>query len=135
MKVNKDYLDELALTYHLNKDNHSDMFIEDMMQEYLCLWLKEQLLVPGPILELGYGNGIITDFLATMGYPITIVEGSKKLCETVASKYQKRCNIVHDLFDAGHRCTSGSQQARLRRPLDQLPSPLLRQQSISRSCT
>ena len=52
-------LNKIALDYHLN-ENISDMHIENMCQEYFIQWLLKKIKVNSNVLELGYGDGIVT---------------------------------------------------------------------------
>ena len=99
MTEHKDCSGELVMSTQLNQHQHSDIIIESIMQDHLSSWLKKQLLSPGSILKLGYGNEIITDLLVSLNYPMTIVESSQKLSDEINLKYQNKCHIIHDLYE------------------------------------
>ena len=72
-------LDKIVDEYHGLK-NIPDKFIEDIQQDFSCEIMKKHLDFPGrEVLELGYGEGIISEFLRKQNCRLTIVEGSKKL--------------------------------------------------------
>lgn len=74
-----DELDKIVDEYHGSKDI-PDKFIEDIQQDFSCEIMKKHLHFPDQeVLELGYGEGIISEFLRKQRCRLTIVEGSKKL--------------------------------------------------------
>lgn len=75
-----DKLDEIASSYHQD-DDVPDKFIEEMCQQYTLSWIFQQLEDKTCILELGYGDGIISQALAERGCNFEIIEGSPKVIE------------------------------------------------------
>ncbi|MGA0605997.1 class I SAM-dependent methyltransferase [Phenylobacterium sp. VNQ135] len=53
---------------------------------------------PGPILELGPAEGIMTDALVTLGEPLTVVEGAKVFCEQIQARWPQ-AEVVNALFE------------------------------------
>lgn len=72
-------LDKIATDYHL-KNDVPDMFIENICQEFEFGWVRNEIIETHSILDLGYGDGLFLKFLKEHE-DLTIVEGSKKLCE------------------------------------------------------
>ncbi len=99
MDQNTDYinkLDAIADTYH-----HADIpdkFIEELCQDYTLNWLFEKLGNSAKILELGYGDGIISHALAAKQLPFEIVEGSPRVIEG-AQKALPEVQITQSLFE------------------------------------
>ena len=102
MPANKSELNEIAKTYHLSEADFPDMFIENACQKFELSWIKEQIPPPGRVLELGYGDGIMTEALVDADYDLSIVEGSDLLIHQIKKKYQNQINIFHDLFEEFH---------------------------------
>jgi len=96
--VNKEHLDEIAEKYHLNPKEHPDLFIENTMQEYCSKWIKKHITAKCNVLELGYGDGIITNELYQHCKKYSIVEGSSLICEKVKQKHPQ-INIYCSLFE------------------------------------
>ncbi len=89
-------LDKIADEYH-NSKNIPDIFIEDIQQDFSCEIMKKHLnFLEAKVLELGYGEGIVTEFLQKQNCIITTVEGSKKLAKKAR---KKGLNIVESLFE------------------------------------
>ncbi|WP_462137812.1 class I SAM-dependent methyltransferase [Candidatus Mycalebacterium sp.] len=89
-------LDKIASQYH-NSKNIPDMFIEDIQQHFSCEIMQKHLDFQGKkVLELGYGEGIISEFLKKQTRELTTVEGSKKLAKKAEAK---GFNIVECLFE------------------------------------
>lgn len=91
-------LDEIAADYHTS-ENVPDKFIEDALQEHSLAWIGQQLASCRHVLELGYGEGIVTEFLVRSGKRLTQIEGSAVLVEKVKARYGDRVDCVHTLFE------------------------------------
>jgi 23S rRNA (adenine-N6)-dimethyltransferase len=50
---------------------------------------------PNPVLELGAGNGALTDALLTVGTPVTAVELDPRRVDRLRRKFRERAEIVH----------------------------------------
>lgn len=55
-------------------------------------------LRPGSILELGPAEGIMTDILATLDRPLTVVEGAATFCDDLRARHPQ-VEVVHSLFE------------------------------------
>ncbi len=89
-------LDRIADDYHHSTDI-PDKFIEDIQQDFSCEIMKKHLSFPGRrVLELGYGEGIISEFLAQQQCRLTIIEGSTKLARVAQVR---GFNVVDSLFE------------------------------------
>ncbi|MBU1378785.1 MAG: class I SAM-dependent methyltransferase [Alphaproteobacteria bacterium] len=53
---------------------------------------------PGPILEMGPAEGIMTGGLATLGEPLTLVEGAAPFCESLKARFPQ-ADVVNALFE------------------------------------
>lgn len=99
MPVTKEQLNEIATRYH-NSTEIPDKFIEDMLQVYSFELMQQQLgNTPGRILELGTGDGIITEKLVGKKYNLTLVEGSGVLVEAAKKKFADKIKVLHCLFE------------------------------------
>jgi 2-polyprenyl-3-methyl-5-hydroxy-6-metoxy-1,4-benzoquinol methylase len=52
----------------------------------------------GSILELGPAEGIMTDLIYTLGYPLTLVDGSALFCDELRKRYPDT-EVYHSLFE------------------------------------
>lgn len=98
MSLTRQRLDEIATDYH-TADNVPDKFIEDALQRHSLDWITEQLAGVEHVLELGYGEGIVTDHLVQIGKQVTQLEGSSILVNKVRERYGDRVRSVHGLFE------------------------------------
>lgn len=98
MNVTTQRLDKIAAEYHTS-ENVPDKFIEDALQEHSLTWIGEQLASCRSVLELGYGEGIVTEFLVRSGKRLTQLEGSSVLVKKVQNLYADRVTCVHGLFE------------------------------------
>ncbi len=89
-------LDHIAEEYH-NADI-PDKFIEQLCQEHTLAWLFEQLQGKTSILELGYGDGIISHAMAGANFAFEIIEGSPRVVAT-AQKALPGIVIEQTLFE------------------------------------
>jgi len=71
-------LNKIALDYHLN-ENIPDMHIENMCQDYFIQWFLKIIKADSDVLELGYGDGIVTRALFSSDCNLTLIEGSELL--------------------------------------------------------
>ena len=91
-------LDCIAQEYHLNKAI-PDMHIENLSQEYFIKWLLSHVKPSMRVLELGYGDGLVTQALLQAGVELTVLEGASGLVK-VARKEHPKLNCVHTLFES-----------------------------------
>lgn len=98
MSLTKERLDEIARDYHAASDV-PDKFIEDALQVHSLDWIRDQLAPAKSVLELGYGEGIITAELVKSGKQLTLLEGSALLVEKVQQLHGDRVRCVHSLFE------------------------------------
>jgi 2-polyprenyl-3-methyl-5-hydroxy-6-metoxy-1,4-benzoquinol methylase len=100
MVLKSDDLDKIAQNYHLNTEI-KDKFIEDIGQQHSFKWLLKNL---GPttnrVLELGYGDGIITQNLVDSGYQPHVVEGASSLVHVAQKKHGSKITIDHGMFES-----------------------------------
>jgi 2-polyprenyl-3-methyl-5-hydroxy-6-metoxy-1,4-benzoquinol methylase len=58
----------------------------------------KRFIQDGSILELGPAEGFMTNHLAELGLPLTIVEGAGPFCEDLKRRFPQ-ANVVHALFE------------------------------------
>ena len=97
MKTSMEKLDRIAADYHTN-ESIPDIHIENLCQEYFIVWLLQQIAVGSRVLELGYGDGIVTAALVKSGCELTVLEGSATLVDR-ARQAHPTVNCVHSLFE------------------------------------
>ncbi len=98
MSLTREQLDDIATRYH-ESNEIPDKSIEDALQVHTLGWFSEQLASADSVLEMGYGEGIVTEHLVTTGKRVTLVEGSSLLVEKVRSRYGERVRCVNALFE------------------------------------
>ncbi len=96
--MSKSELDRIARDYHANTDIR-DKHIEDMCQRYCGEWIVRAAGPAKRVLELGYGEGIITGMLLAAGREVTVVEGAKLLHDALTGVFGSRVHAVHALFE------------------------------------
>ncbi len=97
--MDKNELERIAQSYHLNPDV-PDKHIEDLCQEHCCRWLLASLGQARSVLELGYGDGIVTRALVEDGREVTVVEGAATLIERLKQTWPTQVHACHALFEA-----------------------------------
>lgn len=97
MSTTNQELDRIATAYHLNEEV-PDMRIENLCQEYFIEWLLKFVQPGMRVLELGYGDGLVTSALAKSGCDLTLVEGSSILMD-LAAKRHPNVNCIFTLFE------------------------------------
>jgi 2-polyprenyl-3-methyl-5-hydroxy-6-metoxy-1,4-benzoquinol methylase len=97
MKTTMEDLDKVAADYHTNA-SIPDIHIENLCQEYFIQWLMQQIPAKARVLELGYGDGLVTAAFASSNYTLTLVEGAKLLADAARLKYPN-IECVHSLFE------------------------------------
>ena len=96
--IDKQELDEIARRYHANADV-PDKHIEDLCQRFCTNWILSTLIPGTRILELGFGEGIVTQALVEAGMNVTVIEGSQILHDQIRAEYDSRVIAVHALFE------------------------------------
>jgi 2-polyprenyl-3-methyl-5-hydroxy-6-metoxy-1,4-benzoquinol methylase len=99
----KSKLDQIAHTYHQAADV-KDKFIEDIQQEYSWELMKKWISPKTHVLELGYGEGIITQKIAQTKCHLTLIEGSSKLVEVATKQFASeiatgQMKVIERLFE------------------------------------
>lgn len=97
MDARKEQLEKIALGYHTN-DTIPDIHIENLCQEYFIDWLLEQIPSAANVLELGYGDGLVTEALAKSGCHLTLIEGAKTLVDIAKAKHPN-IQCIDTLFE------------------------------------
>ena len=95
--MKKNNLDKIAKEYHLSR-KLNDMHIENFNQNYYAKWLLKRTFKK-KILELGFGDGILTGHLSKSGKSkIDLVEGSSLLASKAKKKF-KTINVINKMFE------------------------------------
>jgi 2-polyprenyl-3-methyl-5-hydroxy-6-metoxy-1,4-benzoquinol methylase len=68
-------------------------------QKYCGAWIVQAVGTAKRVLELGYGEGIITRMLLDADREVTVVEGAALLHDAVATTFGTRVRAVHSLFE------------------------------------
>jgi SAM-dependent methyltransferase len=97
MNTGMDKLDRIAADYHTN-ESVPDIHIENLCQEYFIEWLLRRIPVGSRVLELGYGDGLVTAALAKSGCELTVLEGAASLVDR-ARQIHPGIKCVHSLFE------------------------------------
>jgi SAM-dependent methyltransferase len=97
MNTNMEKLDRIATDYHTN-ESVPDIHIENLCQEYFIEWLLRHIPVASRVLELGYGDGLVTAALAKSGCELTVLEGAGTLVDR-ARRAHPTIRCVHSLFE------------------------------------
>jgi 2-polyprenyl-3-methyl-5-hydroxy-6-metoxy-1,4-benzoquinol methylase len=92
-------IETIALNYHGTEQR--DIHIENLCQQYEIEWLKKTLLFGSHVIDLGYGDGIISPSLAEH-CKVTVVEGSEELCVRARAEMPENSTVVHELFENFH---------------------------------
>ena len=88
------YLDEIASEYH--NIPMKDKFIEDESQVFTLNWINTFIDDGLDVLELGYGEGILTNHLSKLSINLEVLEGSKILVDKALKKHQN--TVFHHSF-------------------------------------
>ncbi len=97
MNTSMEKLDRIAADYHTN-EAIPDIHIENLCQEYFIEWLLRQIPAKSRVLELGYGDGLVTAALANAGCELTVLEGAATLVDR-ARRAHPDVKCVHSLFE------------------------------------
>jgi len=97
MSNSTEKLDKIATEYHAS-DAIPDIHIENLCQEYFSAWLLKRIHAGARVLELGYGDGLITNALVGIGCDLTVIEGSGVLVE-IARRRHPHIACAHVLFE------------------------------------
>jgi 2-polyprenyl-3-methyl-5-hydroxy-6-metoxy-1,4-benzoquinol methylase len=91
-------LDRIAHTYHTSGDV-PDIHIENICQDHFVTWLSSKVVPGTRVLELGYGDGIVTAGLSSLNVDLTVVDGASTLVELAHARHP-RATCVHSYFEA-----------------------------------
>lgn len=58
----------------------------------------QRYIRPGPILEMGPAEGFMTGDLASLGHPLTLVEGAAPFCQSLKARFPQ-ADVVNALFE------------------------------------
>ena len=97
MNSSMEKLDKIAADYHTN-EAVPDIHIENLCQEYFIEWLLRQIPVGARVLELGYGDGLVTAALANASCKLTLIEGAKALVNRARDRHPY-VECIHTLFE------------------------------------
>lgn len=77
--------------------NLSDMWLENVMQQYESKWIIRQTGKHDSVLDLGYGSGIVCKALAEAGRHVTVVDGAKDFIHEASTI--PNVDAVHSMFE------------------------------------
>ncbi len=97
MSATKEALEKIAVGYHTN-ESIPDIHIENLCQAHFIGWLRKQIPERADVLELGYGDGLVTDALANSNCTLTLIEGAKSLVD-IARRKHPNVDCVETLFE------------------------------------
>lgn len=63
-----------------------------------CYQIFSRYMQPGNTLELGPGEGVMTECLCERGEPVTVVDGAQGLCSDLKRRFPQ-ATVVHSLFE------------------------------------
>jgi 2-polyprenyl-3-methyl-5-hydroxy-6-metoxy-1,4-benzoquinol methylase len=91
-------LDDFARRYYL-ADDVVDHRLENRMQIDSAARLLSRLEPGSSVLELGYGDGLLTNALREAGFDADLLEGSPLLCARATALHGPGLRIHHALFE------------------------------------
>ena len=91
-------LDAIAQRYHASPEI-PDKWLENQLQVYEQAWLLDRIPRGSTVLELGYGEGLVTRALIDHGCRVTVVEGSTLLVEEAGRIHGDNVRCAHALFE------------------------------------
>ncbi len=97
MSTAMEKLDRIAADYHTSQAI-PDIHIENLCQEYFLGWLLKQLPASSRVLELGYGDGLVTAALAGTDCEVTLIEGAKSLVDAARASHPT-LECIHTMFE------------------------------------
>ena len=92
----RENIEKIAEQYHGSQQ--SDMHIENVCQMYEIEWLKKTVSINSSVIEMGYGEGLISRAFPEL-CKLTVVEGSKRLCDKAVAELPISAKIVNSLFE------------------------------------
>jgi len=94
--MKKNNLEKIAKEYHLSA-KLNDMHIENFNQNYYAKWLLKYTYNK-KILEMGFGDGILTGHLSKSSSQIDLIEGSSLLANKAKKKF-KKIKVINTMFE------------------------------------
>jgi len=94
----KEKLEKYAESVYI-EDQTGENFIENIIHTANLSSLLSKLGEIETVLEMGYGEGTITDSLVARGYRVEILEGSTKLCEAARQRFGPKVIVHESLFE------------------------------------
>jgi SAM-dependent methyltransferase len=91
-------LDRLAHDYYLS-DGIADHHIENELQRASAPRILAQLPPRGRVLEMGHGDGLLTEALVASGFDVDLVEGSPVLCAAAERRHGMRLRVHQAMFE------------------------------------
>jgi SAM-dependent methyltransferase len=92
-------LDRFAREYYLS-DDIADHGIENTLQRASAPRILGQLAPGERVLEMGYGDGLLTADLVGRGVVLDLLEGSPLLCQEATRRYGDKIAVHCGLFEA-----------------------------------
>ena len=98
MTLTKNKLNQIAKMYH-NKDVMNDKFIEDLAQHHTFDWIFSQMAGCKTVIELGYGEGNLTQAMVERNYFPTVLDGADILLKKAQTIHGDKIITQHGLFE------------------------------------
>ena len=92
----RENIEKIAEEYH--DSLQPDIHIENISQIYEIDWLKKVIPVNSVVIDMGYGDGLISPAISEI-CKLTVVEGSKRLCDKAVAELPVSAKIVNSLFE------------------------------------
>lgn len=89
-------INKIAQNYH--SLDFKDKFIEDESQLYTLSWIKSILTEGDSVLEMGFGEGIVTNFLSQLKINLDVIEGAQLLVDKARLNH-KNITVIHSMFE------------------------------------
>lgn len=83
-------------TYRHGRHEHGQNFLHD--QSIQLAIVNRVRAIPGPIVEIGPGDGALTERLERLGRPLTAVEIDERLARRLTHRLGHRIDVVHGDF-------------------------------------
>lgn len=83
-------------TYHHGRHEHGQNFLHD--RPTIKTIIRRVESTDGPIIEIGPGTGALTEGLARLGRPVTVVEIDHRLARQLEKRFGDRVQVVHGDF-------------------------------------
>ena len=92
----KSTIETIAHNYHISEQR--DIHIENLCQQHEIQWLKTLIVQGSQVIDLGYGDGVISPSLAEF-CKVTLIEGSEELCRRASKDLPEGSTVINEFFE------------------------------------